>query len=345
MYGGAGNDEYGALTDWDIDEATNDVLQDTAGVDRLYTVVNPFFEVESVSRLGNNLFFDLRSGGSLTIRSHFSDGQIETVETRVGDFAMPADFRGTASFHEFLGLSASPTGEFFIGTGRNDSHVGTAGGDRLEGRAGNDTLIGGDGPNDLFGGPGNDLLQGGPAWDIIFGGAGNDTLIGGGEEDNLWGGDGNDRLEGSDDDQDLNGGAGNDTLIGGADDDNLNGDAGNDLLRGGDGEDDVDGGPGNDLLYGDAGPDEVEGGPGADVMVVGAGDGGPDFAGADRILDFQDRTDKIGLAGLTYAQLVISPYGPSSTAIAIGSGATTEYLAILANILPSQITVADFVIV
>lgn len=90
--------------------------------------------------------------------------------------------------------------------------------------------------------------------------------------------------------------SGNDLLRGGAGSDILLGEIGSDRLYGGTGDDTLVGGQGNDFLRGGFGADVLRGddsfGPlGHDTFVLAAGEG------SDIILDFQQGTDLIGLAG------------------------------------------------
>lgn len=99
----------------------------------------------------------------------------------------------------------------------------------------------------------------------------------------------------------LNGG--DDKAGGNAGSDYLSGDAGVDTLRGGDGYDYLDGGVDRDVLYGEGGDDKLFGSLGADVLRGGAGDDLFIFAGSsespaggsDKIADFEDGADRIGL--------------------------------------------------
>lgn len=86
--------------------------------------------------------------------------------------------------------------------GRQATHTGTGGADRLTGTAGPDVFAALDG-NDVIrglkgndvacGGGGRDRIKGGPGRDLLAGGAGRDVLIGGPGRDRLLGGAGTDR--------------------------------------------------------------------------------------------------------------------------------------------------------
>jgi VCBS repeat-containing protein len=126
----------------------------------------------------------------------------------------------------------------------------------------------------------------------------------------------------------LNGTAGRDRIDGGNGDDILFGDAGNDILFGGNGNDRLRGGLGNDTLTG---------GLGVDTFILAAGEG------SDLVQDFQNGTDKLGLAGgLTFNQLTFQQDG---TRTRIKIAATGEELAVLANVTVNQLDLTDFVTV
>jgi hypothetical protein len=116
--------------------------------------------------------------------------------------------------------------------GREVTHLGTPGDDRIVGTPGNDVIkaLGGDdviiargGKDVICAGPGNDLVRGGKGRDLIKGGGGRDVLKGGKGRDVLRGGGGNDRLFG---------GPGNDRLFGGPGRDRCDGGPGRDRARG-----------------------------------------------------------------------------------------------------------------
>jgi len=126
---------------------------------------------------------------------------------------------------------------------------------------------------------GNDTVVGSPANDFINGNQGNDSLFGAAGNDFLYGGQDNDTLRGS---------SGND---------NLNGDFGNDYLEGGTGTDNLSGGLGND------------------VFVLPTSGAVSTVFQADRIRDFGNGFDLIGLTdGVTQGNLQLLQTG-SDTAI------------------------------
>lgn len=136
----------------------------------------------------------------------------------------------------------------------------------------------------------NDKLKGTEDHDLIIGFEGNDRLYGKDGDDDLYGGDNNDKLWGQDGDDVLNGGAGHDVLKGGWGADEIYGDAGNDIIYGGRGDDVIDPGHGRDI---------ITGGWGSDVFVF-------DFdRKLDRVTDFKDGVDHIGLDGITYDDLYV----------------------------------------
>jgi Ca2+-binding RTX toxin-like protein len=275
-------------------------------------------------------------------------------------FIPNSSFSGKASFIYTLSdgsLTENATvsiiiGRTQIGTAGNDTLNGTAGDDilsgldgrdSLTGGGGNDTLNGGNGIDSLNGNAGNDNLDGGSGNDTLLGGAGEDTLLGSNDSDTLRGGTGNDSLEGGSGNDILEGEADNDTLTGGSGSDTLRGGSGTDSLAGGLGNDTLEGGSGNDTLLGNensdrlvggSGNDSLTGGSGNDTFVLASGDG------TDTVTDFIDGSDRLGLAGLTFAQLTISQ-GAGNTLVIRTS--TSEVLAILTGINTSTITSGDFV--
>ncbi|MBF2002255.1 MAG: hypothetical protein IGS38_16230 [Synechococcales cyanobacterium M58_A2018_015] len=140
------------------------------------------------------------------------------------------------------------------------------------------------------------------------------TIVGTPGNDRLTGTPRNDRIEG----------------LGGRD--RLSGLGGNDVLLGGAGNDTLLGGNGNDTLFGGAGSDRLTGGRGRDVFALERG------PGVDRILDFKDRQDRLGLtAGITLGQLRFIQRGDN---LLIRAG--NDALAILNNVQRNQISAADF---
>jgi len=116
------------------------------------------------------------------------------------------------------------------------------------------------------------------------------------------------------------------------------------MQRGGAGDDVLTGTTGKDLLDGGAGHDTLTGGAGQDIFVLRAGDGGATLQLADVITDFQDGTDRLGLAGsLTYADLNIQQGNGTHAADTIISTSSGEYLAILNNLLATNLNSQDFV--
>lgn len=162
-----------------------------------------------------------------------------------------------------------------------------------------------------------DEMNGTPQNDIFNGKAGNDVLTGAGGADRLIGFTGNDSLVG---------GIGSDFLNGGEGQDNLNGGSGNDKMQGG---------SGNDTLFGSTGNNLLEGGSGNDMFVLTKG------RGANRITDFRDRQDKLGLSGgVSLGSLNFKQQGDD---VLIRSG--RDVLAIVEDTRLNQITARDFVVV
>jgi Ca2+-binding RTX toxin-like protein len=162
---------------------------------------------------------------------------------------------------------------------------------------------------------------------------GNDNLGGGSQNDNLNGGGGNDDLSGNGGNDRLNGGPGNDILRGGEGNDTLLGLGGNDTLLGEAGNDTLNGGLGKDRLFGGLNSDSLTGGQGHDRFALERG------PGRDRILDFQNGLDRLGLTpGLRFRNLSILPRG-RNTLIRAGG----DPLALILDVRANQITAADFV--
>jgi glucose/arabinose dehydrogenase len=140
----------------------------------------------------------------------------------------------------------------------------------------------------------------------------------------------------------LTGTAGADTLRGLGGDDRLFGLGGRDLLVGNGGRDTLEGGSGKDTLRGGQGGDWLRSGNGSDRL---SGGRGPDRfglelgPGRDRIVDFQDGSDRLELAdGLSFGALEIVQRRDNTL---IRSGG--EALALLEGIRVNQIDQGDFV--
>ena len=213
-------------------------------------------------------------------------------------------------------------------------------GEILKGESGDDTLSGDDGNNAIYGFEGNDNLEGGAGDDTLYGGDGDDVLYGADDDDGLKGELGDDILYGGNRRDILFGGDGDDTLYGGDEDDALLGERGNDTLDGGDDT------------------DTLTGGEGSDTFVIRKGDGSSGFIFANRITDFEDGVDRIGLdSGLAFNELTITQ-GTAGSYTLGGAGttfyydytahtlirnrATGEYLVIIENTARSSINTGDF---
>lgn len=154
--------------------------------------------------------------------------------------------------------------------------------------------------------------------------SGVDVLIGTPGPETLDGLGGNDRILGLD---------GNDVLLGGNGNDKLLGGSGNDKLLGGNGNDQLSGGTGNDILAGGNQNDVLKGQGGRDIFVLQKG------PGQDRIADYRDRIDRLGLTrGLSFNSLTILSQG-SNTLIKAGS----DVLAVLSGVNSTAIGRNDFV--
>ncbi len=199
--------------------------------------------------------------------------------------------------------------------------LGSEASEQLTGTIGNDTIFALGGDDIVRGNSGNDYLNGNLGNDQIFGELGSDVVRGG---------QGNDFVSGGDD---------NDAVFGDRDNDLVFGNDGDDLLYGGQNEDYLDGGAGNDTLYGDLGADVLIGGAGNDVFVLRSG-------GTDTIF-YNDAEDFMGLTnGLSFNNLVLSAgTGQFINTTLIYLATTSELLAVLPNISPSQLDGGDFVLI
>jgi hypothetical protein len=243
-------------------------------------------------------------------------------------------------------LSGLDGRDVITGLAQADYLAGDDGGDALFGNQGNDTLDGGRGKDFMFAGNGDDFARGGldddllkgengadrldgdTGNDFLFGNTGNDSLSGGEGNDSIFAGNENDVVKGDADDDylvgengnDILGGDdGNDAMFGNSGSDVLDGDSGNDTLLGGRDSDTLFGGMGEDILRGELGEDELIGGSGGDQFEFRRGDGN------DRIADFQDGVDTIGLiGGLTFAQLQIIGVGSDTQIKATGLTITLQ---------------------
>jgi hypothetical protein len=160
------------------------------------------------------------------------------------------------------------------------------------------------------------------------------TALAPSEINNLVGDDGNNTASGFGGDDIILGNEGNDTLSGNKGNDIIIGGTGNDLLLGGKGDDNLNGGKGDDTLIGGAGAELLIGGAGRDVFVLGVG------VGTDRLIDFQKGQDLIGLTGLTFNQVRVTP-GDFITTIEIASNG--EVLASITGIPSSPLTASDII--
>ncbi|MBE9101349.1 tandem-95 repeat protein [Vacuolonema iberomarrocanum] len=130
---------------------------------------------------------------------------------------------------------------------------------------------------------------------------------------------------------------GSDRINSFAGNDYIRGFGGNDVLLGGSGNDVLDGGIGNDWLIGGGGNDTLIGNRGQDVFVLSRG------ARTDRILDFQDGIDRIGLTQeLSVADLRMVQRG-STTELQIRN--TNAVLAQLTGVAANSLTAVDFIAV
>jgi Hemolysin-type calcium-binding repeat (2 copies). len=203
-----------------------------------------------------------------------------------------------------------------LGLSGQDSIVGNEGKDILFGMEGNDTVLGGDNNDILYGNEGNDSLEGGSGYDhdTIYGGQGNDIIKDSGYSFDgngislLFGNLGDDSITVySYENADLFGGQGKDILTGAYEGINrISGDRDQDILRG-------------DPLYETGGTDTFIISKTGDLNEIPTG-----TENADLILDFINVEDKIGLAGVTFEQLLISDIQPQQIDSIFGQGSVEE---------------------
>jgi Ca2+-binding RTX toxin-like protein len=228
-HGGAGSDDYVAVTDGTVTFEPNDTTQ-TINISTLEDELHEDdedFEVNLIHVTTENATI-ADSHGSGTIKAN--DARCPGYESRVANHIV-----GTSTANTLTG-TAGP--DIICGLGGNDTIDGLGADDLLLGGDGRDAILGGQGNDTINLGPGDDSGDGDAFGDFGAGGqAGNDTMIGGSGHDDLFGWEGNDILKGED---------------------------GEDVLFGDQGADNLQGGPAFDELLGNAGNDTVNGGPGFD---------------------------------------------------------------------------------
>lgn len=175
------------------------------------------------------------------------------------------------------------------------------------------TLTGTPGDDTLTGTDGDDFLTGQHGKDVLLGLLGNDTLVGNG---------GKDILEGH---------AGADWLTGGGGKDGLRGGNGQDILSGGRGKDTLEGGAGDDRLAGEKGRDKLTGGDGDDLFILTA------KGGRDRIFDYEDGRDRLGLEDITFGDLSFTQRR-KHVLIQVGD----RKMALIEDVQVADLTVDDF---
>ena len=226
-----------------------------------------------------------------------------------------------------------------LGTGGNDTLIGTFDGETIQGLGGNDLIFARDGTDIIYGGSGDDDIDAGNGSDKVVGGTGNDRIDGGAGNDSIY----------------WNYGDGFDTIDGGADGDILyvGGDAsvGNQIsitangsrvnvswlnlghyqldivnaetieIHGGADADNVFGGVGltglaSFVLYGEGGVDTLFGTDTVDTIYGGAGNDIIDAAGGDDIIHADGDNDRIsGGAGFDTVIVDLVPATPGTISI------------------------------
>ena len=116
-------------------------------------------------------------------------------------------------------------------------------------------------------------------------------------------------------------------------------------IKAGSGDDTIVGNNEGNVIVGGTGADTITTSDGADTVVLRAGDGGGTVADADKITDFANGTDMLGLDdGLLYTDLTIAQgTGGNSSDTIISAGA--EYLAILKGFDVADLAQDDFIAV
>ena len=213
-------------------------------------------------------------------------------------------------------------------------HTGTDGDNRLEGGRGAATLNGSRGNDRLYGHEGADTLNGGADNDILEGDSGADTLACGAGVDTASFADSAEAVRVTLDN----------TPVTNGDEFQVNthtnsgGDAEGDVLRN---IENLIGSDHDDHLTSDGGDNRLDGGFGADTLT---GDAGADtfvFASfeGDRITDFEDGEDRIGIAGGTFDDLSFSDDADGSGVTVTWDGGSLS----ISGVQSTDLTVDDFV--
>ena len=321
-------------------------LTGTSGNDRLYgfgghdVLTGSSGDDTMIGGTGDDLYYV--DSARDVVREAAGEG-MDGIVSFAPRYTMPANVEmmllaGSQDRYIWANITVQATGNnldnWIIGNDLDNLISGRDGNDRLDGRNGNDRLDGGTGFDLMVGGRGDDIYYVDNQSDLVreAQGEGTDTVrstaftytltadvenlvlessaglaaTGNDVANRMTGDEGGDWLAGIGGADSLKGVGGDDTLHGGADDDTLDGGHGADRIDGGDGDDRLVGGAGNDTLVGGTGRDLITGGAGADLFVFARGEGGLAVASADRIYDFEDGVDRIGLApGLAFADLRI----------------------------------------
>jgi uncharacterized protein YjbI with pentapeptide repeats/Ca2+-binding RTX toxin-like protein len=156
----------------------------------------------------------------------------------------------------------------------------------------------------------------------------------------------------------LDGGIGSDTLnfndsdlpngytlnltIGGATNfENIIGSNSDEIIIGNSKSNELNGFGGSDTLDGGSGTDIITTGSGSDTIVIRPEDGVSSLEITDRITDFEDGYDIIGMVGLNYSEFIIQQGTENFVSHTILS-ISEKYVAILENTIASNINIADF---
>ncbi|MBC7986532.1 MAG: calcium-binding protein [Sphingomonadaceae bacterium] len=271
-------------------------------------------------------------GGNSPVKVFLADPARNLGEA-VGDVFISIENLLGSSFRDWL--MGDQGANAIDGRGKSDNIGGGGGSDTLIGGEGDDRILGGADDDEIDGGAGSDHVDGETGDDLILGGDGGDELIGdfgSPGDDTLLGGDSSDTLHGGAGADVLDGGAGIDwadyesapnplfvdllmpelnqdhaagdsyvgveNVIGYFNDDTLRGDHNANVLDGFSRNDRLVGRGGDDTLIGEAGRDRLKGGAGADLFLFeGLENEFGQEIDDDRIVDFLDGRDRIGLGG------------------------------------------------
>ncbi|MCP1470897.1 serralysin [Sphingobium sp. OAS761] len=268
VYGGTGNDNIsgGSGDDLLLGGAGNDIFDGGSGQDLFYGE-----EGDDTLRIDygwNGGIGEIFVGGAGTDTFDMSlvyaglNGYVNLTDGQFEDSNFPGYGISLSSVENVIGSGGNDT---LIGSGENNVIYGGTGTDTISGLGGNDVLYGEDGNDVIDGGEGVDTMAGGLGNDIYYVDNANDvvieasnsgtdivyasltySLIGTNVENATLTGTLGSSLTGNGLDNILEGNSGNNKLVGNNGNDILRGFAGDDILEGGVGDDTLNGGDGID---------------------------------------------------------------------------------------------------